>query len=394
MRQPIRKSKAEANNIEASQKGVYSLVVDGNNLLKISLVDKRFNSNGESYGAVYTFVKMLGDVLKKKDFDYCHVCFDGEGSGVMRYSLYKDYKANRGKDYESRVHETEYDRILNEYARNVMSYHKNKANEKKETVTETEDESFARQKTIINEILEELCIRQHEFEDVEGDDLIAYYVKNKPSNEKVVIMSSDKDLTQLISDTVVVYNPRLREFITKDNAVEKLGVPSDNIVLEKVLCGDQSDNIKGVKGLGEQTLVKYIPEIKERPLTLEDVKKMAAEILEERKASKKKPLKVLENVLEGVTDGCQGDRLYEINEAIISLKNPMLTEEASKYMDDESRFPMDTADRSVTNIYGIIRKEGMNDMMDESRFGELFSPYSRIMTMEKRRFMDYEKSMQ
>ena len=67
-----------------------------------------------------------------------------------------------------------------------------------------DDEIFEREKGIINAILEELCIRQYEFENVEGDDIIAYYVKNKKPNEKVVIVSSDKDLTQLISDTGIL----------------------------------------------------------------------------------------------------------------------------------------------------------------------------------------------
>ena len=73
---------------------------------------------------------------------------------------------------------------------------------------------FARQKSILQHILDELCIRQYEFENVEGDDIISYCVQNKKDNEKIVIVSADKDLTQLISDTVIVYNPRNKEFIT------------------------------------------------------------------------------------------------------------------------------------------------------------------------------------
>ena len=91
------------------------------------------------------------------------------------------------------------------------------------TTKDNDDEAFEREKSIINAILEELCVRQYEYENVEGDDIIAYYVKNKKPNEKVVIVSSDKDLTQLISDTVIVYNPRMRDFVTKDNSVEKIG---------------------------------------------------------------------------------------------------------------------------------------------------------------------------
>ena len=54
----------------------------------------------------------------------------------------------------------------------------------------------------------------------EGDDLIAYYVKNKKSNDRVVIVSADEDLTQLISETVCIYNPRLKKFISHKNFKE------------------------------------------------------------------------------------------------------------------------------------------------------------------------------
>ena len=76
MRQPIKKSIAKANNIKSSE-SIYSLIVDGNNLLKISLVDKTMNSNGKEYGAVVTFLRILGNILRKKDFNYCTVVWDG-----------------------------------------------------------------------------------------------------------------------------------------------------------------------------------------------------------------------------------------------------------------------------------------------------------------------------
>ena len=83
MRQPIKKSIAKANNIKCSE-SIYSLIVDGNNLLKISSVDKTMNSNGKEYGTVVSFIRILGGIL----------------SGVLRWELYKDYKANRDKNYE------------------------------------------------------------------------------------------------------------------------------------------------------------------------------------------------------------------------------------------------------------------------------------------------------
>lgn len=370
----------------------YTVVLDMNNIMKISMVNKQVGGNGKDYGMVYMALKIIGDILNKKDFNYCIAAYDGIGSGYLRYVYYKDYKANRGKNYD--LHDpnmSDYDKKLLLYQKKVYEYSKKKK-EKQGRYEESEDDSFERQKYVLQNILEELCVRQYEFENVEGDDIISYYVKNRMDNEKVVIVSSDKDLTQLICDDVIVYNPRLKDFITKENSVEKIGITHENVVLEKMLCGDSSDNIKGIKGMGEQTLVKYFPSIKTEKTDLEAVIARSRELLEERKASKKKPLKVLENIVNGVTDGCQGDKVYEVNRKIIDLSEPLVTEEASKELGNILYAPMDVSDRGVNNIYNIVRENGMNTLTDENKFGNLLSPYSRIMMMEKRRYENFKKS--
>ena len=384
MKQPVKRKVAEANGIN-NNKTVYTLVIDGNNLLKISSVDKKTNDRGEVYGAVMTFIRKLGELLLHKDFDYCIVSWDGMGSGVMRYRLYPDYKANRDKHYELFDAKTDYDKKVTSVARYII---KNKT--KGNTVRgETDEESLERQKSIIKEILEELCIRHHEFDDVEGDDIVAYYVKNRRPNEKIVIMSSDRDMTQFISDNVAIWNPRLGRLIKAEDSIKELGITHENIVLEKILCGDVSDNIKGVKGLGEQTLVKYFPEIVDKKMDLEAIVRRSKELLDERKAEKKKPLLVLENIVNGVTDGCQGDELYEINRKIIDLSEPLLTEEARKELDDTSYAVMDTSDRSIKNAYKIIQDNRMFDMLDERKFGDILAPYTRIIMMENKRYKEY-----
>lgn len=390
MKQPVRKKIAEANGIN-TRKSQYICVIDGNNLLKIALVDKRMNNIGQEYGGVFMFLKLLGSVLLKKDFDYCFVCWDGEGSGILRWNLYKDYKANRDKHYEM---QNEYYRKLNDFAKSVIKYSRDKSREEGSTITESEDESFERQKLIIQSILEELCVRQHEYTDVEGDDIVSYIVHNKHRDDKVVIVSSDKDLTQLISDTVIVYNPRTKSFITSDNSSDVLGITHKNVVLEKILCGDQSDNIKGVKGIGEATLVKLFPEIVNEEKDLEYIIGRSKELLEERKAQKKKPLKSLENIVNGVTDGCQGEHLYEINKKIIDLSEPLLTKESMEELTDSLYSPMDITDRNIKNVYAIIAENSMSDLVDEEKFGNMFSPYSRIIMMERRHYEDFLKKNQ
>lgn len=390
MRQLIKKSIAEANNINQT-KQLYSLVVDGCNLLKIALVDKRMNNDGREYGAVLNFIRMLGNILLKKDFDYCYVCWDGEGSGILRWQHYKDYKANRDKHYDQSAADPimeEYLKKYKDYSRMVIEYSRQKRGEKHE---ENDEEIFKRQKKIIQEILEELCIRQYEFANVEGDDIMSMIVKNRLDNERIVIVSSDKDLTQLISSNVIIYNPRMKDFVTESNSVKMIGITHKNVVLEKILCGDPSDNIKGIKGVGEKTLKSLFPEIETQEMNLEAVIRRSKELLEERKQAKKKPLKTLENIVNGVTDGCQGDKIYEVNHKIIDLTDPLLTDEAREELSDDIHLAIDTDDRNLKNVYEIIGKHRMDDIKDEEKFGNLFGPYNRIQMMERRRFEEYKK---
>ena len=265
MKQVIKQNRAKANNIDTI-KYEYTLLIDGNNILRMASVDHKMNEEGKEYGIVLTSLRMIGDILKKKDFNYCICVFDGSGSGVLRWKYYEPYKANRDKNYG--IHDpnmSEYDKKLLNFQKYVLS--KSMENSKHES----DEKNFARQKEILQRILDELCIRQFEFENVEGDDIISNYVKNKKINEKVVIVSSDKDLTQLISDNVIVYNPRKRGFITKENAVKEIGIMPENIVLEKMICGDVSDNIKGVKGVGTETLIKLFPQLKTEKLDLNEL---------------------------------------------------------------------------------------------------------------------------
>lgn len=380
MKQVIRKSRAEANNV-SNEKLEYTLLVDGNSLLKMSLVDKRMNSKGEEYGAVFLFLRQLGQFLQKKDFNYCVVCWDGYNSGVLRYNIYKDYKANRDKHYELASGVSDYDKYINDYVKKVLNY--NKYNKKEVKRMETDDESFQRQREILQNILENLYVRQFMYDEVEGDDLIAYYVKNKKKNERIVIVSGDRDLTQLINDEVCQYIPSLKKFITPKNSVEELGITHENILLKKILCGDASDNIKGIKGVGEQTLLKLFPEIKDEKSNLEAVVERSRELLSERKEQKKKPLKSLENIVNRVTDGIQGTDIFEINKKIIDLSEPLLTDEAIEGLKEESYAPMNCEGRDINNVYEIISSNGMNDLLDEKVFGSIFGMYEHIIKMEK-----------
>ena len=385
MKQVIKKTIKEAKNIN-DEPLIYTLLVDGNNLMKISSVDKRMNGKGEEYGIVFQFLWQLHKLLQVKDYNFVYVMLDGEKSGQLRYNFYQDYKANRDKNYELSGSKSEYDKQIDAYVKKVLDYSRNKHKQQETVRGETEEESFERQKIILKQILEELFVRVCEYDEVEGDDLIAHYVKNKKSNERVVIISGDRDLTQLINDEVCVYIPSLKKYISPKNHIQELGYTHENVLIKKILCGDSSDNIKGIKGMGDKTFFSLFPDAKTKKYTLDDIFVETKKNIEERLKNKQKPLQVTENILNKVTLGSQGDKIYEINEKIINLSNPLLNKEAKEELDNIMYAPLDPEGRDLKNIYQIIQENEMNDMLDEKKFGNLFAAFYKLIDTEKKYF--------
>ena len=385
MKQVIKKVIKEANNINDTPL-IYTLLVDGNNLMKIASVDKRMNGKGEEYGIVFQFLWQLHKLLQVKDYNFVYVMLDGEKSGQLRYNFYQDYKANRDKNYELSGSKSEYDKQIDAYVKKVLDYSRNKQKTQETVRGETEEESFERQKLILKQILEELFVRVCEYDEVEGDDLIAYYVKHKKDNERVVIVSGDRDLTQLINDEVCVYIPSLKKYISPKNHIQELGYTHENVLIKKILCGDSSDNIKGIKGMGEKTFFNLFPDAKTKKYTLDDIFVETKKNIEERVKNKQKPLQVTENILNKVTLGCQGTDIYEINDKIINLSNPLLTKESIDELNMIMYAPLDPDGRDLKNIYMIIHENEMNDMLDENKFGNLFSAFDKLIDNEKKYF--------
>ena len=385
MKQVIKKTIKESKNIN-DEPLIYTLLVDGNNLMKISSVDKRMNGKGEEYGIVFQFLWQLHKLLQVKDYNFVYVMLDGEKSGQLRYNFYQDYKANRDKNYELSGSKSEYDKQIDAYVKKVLDYSRNKHKQQETVRGETEEESFERQKIILKQILEELFVRVCEYDEVEGDDLIAHYVKNKKSNERVVIVSGDRDLTQLINDEVCVYIPSLKKYISPKNHIQELGYTHENVLIKKILCGDSSDNIKGIKGMGDKTFFSLFPDAKTKKYTLDDIFVETKKNIEERLKNKQKPLQVTENILNKVTLGSQGDKIYEINDKIINLSNPLLTKEAKEELDNIMYAPLDPEGRDLKNIYQIIQENEMNDMLDEKKFGNLFAAFYKLIDTEKKYF--------
>lgn len=391
MPQPIPRRLKEKDP-SLSQECFNTLLVDGSNLLEIAFsADKKLNSDGVEIGGIYQFLLQMKQLMKMGNFRYVYVFWDGSDSGVYRNEIYREYKANRDKSYSDdglSDYMKEFNAVVSDMQRKIYS-----GGQKRPKRTADEKESFHRQRDVIMRCLDELFVRQCVCDGIEADDFIGYYVKHKKPEENIVIFSNDRDLSQLLHKSTVrdgkddvilaIKKPKRGiEFLTTKNHLDMMGYDYRNVVLKKVICGDQSDNIKGVKGVGEKTLLDNFPEMKSEKVTLDGIISKAKAINEARTAEKKKPLKWCDNIVNGVTDGSQGDRLYEINRRIIDLSEPIMTEEAEGLISSMMYAPMDPEGRSMDNLYGIILEYGIDDLKDATKFADFFTEFKFLMDKE------------
>lgn len=384
MSQPIPK-KVKQNNPDFGIKTFNTLLVDGSNILELSsLGDRTISSNGKQIGGIFQFLLQIKLLLAKANFRYVYVFWDGDDSGYYRFLVNEQYKMNRDKNYVIDEGLSDYMKEYNSTLKRMQNYIFNKKKKEKTDEQKENKEIFFEQREVIMNCLEELFVRQVLCEKVEADDLIGYYVKNKKPNERIVIMSNDRDLTQLIADDVIIYIQQKKKFINKKNHTEEMGYYYENVLLKKILCGDSSDSIKGIKGFGEITLLNNFPEIKTRKVTLEEVIEKAGKINEDRISQKKKPLQWAKNIVEKVTTGAQGDRIYEINKKIIDLKNPLMTDESKEIMDSMMYSPLDPEGRSYDNLYKILCDAGVDNLIDPTRFSNFFVEYAYLIDKERK----------
>lgn len=218
-----------------------TLLVDAKNIMYLSFQGSTDNelllSNNVNgiYYFLYKIRKVLSDFLFNPQFKITKViCFwDGEQSGILREVLYSEYKANRHKKEKSEFQELE---------KSVFHY----------------------QIDAVKKILPYFGITSIEDNEVEADDMIAHYVQTHPK-ETTIIYTTDLDIFQLINDNTFIYNAKIKasqasfKLVDRNKFFLQKGFYPENIPTYKAICGDISDNIKGIGGIQLKTLLKLFP---------------------------------------------------------------------------------------------------------------------------------------
>ena len=280
---------------EETVKSERILMIDGLNLFfRNFAVMNMVNPDGVHIGGLGGFFRSLGAMIRQTQPTQVYVVFDGAGSANNRKNINPLYKS--GRDLQ---------RITNWDA----------FDDKKD-----EDDSKVDQMVRVIQYLKTLPVKTVSIDKVEADDIIAYLcnkVINDPK-DKAFIVSSDKDFIQLVNDNVIVYRPMEKEYYTKQTVIDKYKMSPKNFILHKTLLGDNSDKIKGIKGLGEKGLYKKFPELMERDMNLEDIFTICE--------SKLKDHVVYARVLQNMDE-------MEKNYKIMDLDNPMISKKEEEYLD-------------------------------------------------------------
>ena len=325
-----------------------TLLVDGNNLFKIGFHGaKELYNDGSHIGGIYHFINTLRRFLEEHNHDKVIVMWDGELNSSSRKLIYPQYKANRIQ-------------------------------------TDNDDhyESYLTQRGRVKEYLEEIFIRQVEVDNNEADDLIAYYCQIA-KDEQIIIFSGDKDLTQLISERVTIYSPVSKQYYKNGDMItlNKVEIPHYNVAVCKIFVGDKSDNIDGIQGLGEKTLVKLFPEMLSKSCTIEEI------LVNARNIPQKNPVKSLSNILTGKTkNGILGEEFYTTNKKIVDLTIPLLTEESKQFVEEVYNDTIDPTDRGYKNLMRMMMEDGLFKYLpkNDEAWVNFLTPFMKLIRKEKR----------
>tara|TARA_Y100000114_G_scaffold24929_1_gene20681 strand:- start:17080 stop:17922 length:843 start_codon:yes stop_codon:yes gene_type:complete len=197
------------------------LIVDANNLSYRWLQ----RPNYDSFGA--DFIRTIQSLSKSYEAARTIVCFDF-GKSYYRMDMHEEYKGTRKKPQEEEE---------------IKKY-----------------EAFF---AVLNDLPEQLDEEVLKFRGVEADDILAWITQNVSDKyDHTWIVSSDKDLIQLVDDNVSIFNIFGRKEVTKQSLYEDLGLIPSEFMLSRIIEGDKSDNIIGIEGIGPKRAQSLAKEYK------------------------------------------------------------------------------------------------------------------------------------
>jgi len=208
------------------------LICDGMNMFVRSYCAyPTMSSHGYQMGGCVGFLKTLRRIVNEIQPSAAYVCWEGGGS-ARRRALLSEYKLNRAPGRLNRFYEDD--------------------------IPDTE-ENRRHQVIALLGMLRCAPVCQLYASDCEGDDLVAWLTCGPFRNASKVIVSSDKDLYQLLDENTSMYSLHKKTFVHAEDVMQEFGVQARHFGIAKALCGDPGDNVPGVKGVGFRTVSRLFP---------------------------------------------------------------------------------------------------------------------------------------
>ncbi len=211
------------------------LIIDGlNTFIRSFVVVPTVNEHGTHVGGITGFLMSIGYAIRNIKPTRVIICFDGKGGSQRRRKLFPDYKATRRVKHRMTR--------INEF-----------------NSVDDERVAMAQQLQRLSQYLEQLPITVMSIENIEADDAMAYISQQIYPKSQCILMSTDKDFLQLVDDRVQVWSPTKKKFYGRETISEEFSIESKNFLMYRVITGDSSDNIPGIRGAGTKTLMKRLP---------------------------------------------------------------------------------------------------------------------------------------
>jgi DNA polymerase-1 len=196
------------------------------------------NDNGNHDGAIRGMLQSIKILIEQFKPSIVIFCWEGKNSSKKRKKIFSGYKENRAvKKSLQKQFQWEY--------------------------PEQEQESLRTQVFRIKEYFDAMPFYELEVENCEADDVIAYISNYHFKESDKIIVSSDKDYFQLITDSVSVYRPIKKELVTKQTLLDAYKISPQNWIMAKCLVGDNSDEVSGIDQIGMKRAIKLFPFINE-----------------------------------------------------------------------------------------------------------------------------------
>lgn len=307
------------------------LIVDFlNTYLRSFTGSPAMNDHGEHCGGITGFLYSLGAAIRACNATRVIIVSDGENSTQHRKKLYPQYKEKRSMKMN-----------LNR----TYDFH----------TKEQEDELLVKQMIRLLQYLECLPLSIVVAQGTEADDSIAYIATEyfKQYNNKITIMSSDKDFLQLVDDKISVWSPKKKKLYNRQLMYDEFGIYPENYVIARSLIGDESDNIVGIDGIGLSTAKKRFPMLTEESIIhINDIIDFAVK----QDELKKHKLKSYKNVIDQ-------KNVIVLNEQLMNLRNPIITDKAKLFIYTKLNEKINSLKK--TDLYILYMKDGLSSAMPD-----------------------------